>query len=367
MRSLDESPILEGFRVAAYTVPTEGPESDGTLSWDAITVVVVEMMARGVWGIGYTYSDESAADLIRRTLGPAVMGQSAHSPEAVTMRLHDQARNYGGQGLASQAISAIDLALWDLKAKLLGLPLVELVGSVRRRVTAYGSGGFTSYDDRHLSDHLRAYVEGGFTRVMMKIGRHPNADVRRVEVARDAIGADAELFVDASGVYGTKQALELADVLYDFGVTWFEEPTPADDLTGLSLLRERCPPGMDIAAGSRGHHPSYFLRLIEARAVDALAADATRCLGVTGFRKVAALAEASFMPLSAHGAPAVHAHLGCTCLPVVHVEHPHDHARVESLLFDGAPRMVEGKLEPDRRRPGLGLVFRRGDAERYAA
>lgn len=367
MRSLDDSPTLEEVRVAAYTVPTENPESDGTLSWDSTTVVVVEISASGTWGIGYTYSDESAADLVRRTLGPAAMGQSAYAPEAVTMRLYDQARNFGGQGVTSQAISAIDLALWDLKAKLLDLPLVELVGSVRRRVTAYGSGGFTSYDDRHLAEHLRNYVDEGLTRVMMKIGRHPNADARRVEVARDAIGTDAELFVDASGAYGTKQALELADVLYDYGVTWFEEPVPADDLAGLSLLRERCPPGMDIAAGSHGHCPAYFHRFIDAHAVDALAADATRCLGVTGFRKAAALAEASFVPLSAHGAPAVHVHLACASLPVVHVEQPHDHARIESLLFDGAPRVVEGKLEPDRTRPGLGLELRRSDAERYAA
>ena len=367
MGLLDSIPTIESVTASAYTVPTDEPESDGTLAWTSGTLVLVEAMGAGERGLGYTYTDESAAELVQKTLAPLVVGQNALAPECVTHRLVEHTRRFGGAGLPSQAISAVDVALWDLKAKLLGLPLVELLGSARRAVLAYGSGGFTSYADRRLREQLHAFVEEGMMRVKMKVGRHPNADVRRVEVARDAIGPDTELFVDASGAYSRKQALEFADAFYDFGVTWFEEPVPADDIEGLHLLRDRFPPGMDLAAGEYEAEASRFRRLLEADSVDVLQADATRCLGITGFRTVAALCESFAVPLSTVGAPALHVHLGCSLGSVAHIERFHDHARMEALLFDGAPRLTDGRLEPDRTQPGHGLVLKRRDAQRFAA
>jgi L-alanine-DL-glutamate epimerase-like enolase superfamily enzyme len=367
MGLLDSIPTIESVSAYAYTVPTDEPESDGARAWASTTLVLVEVMGAGEIGLGYTYTDESAAELVRKTFAPALVGQNALAPETVTHRLAERTRSFGGAGLPSQAISAVDVALWDLKARLLGLPLVELLGSVRRSVFAYGSGGFTSYADRRLREQLQAFVEAGMTRVKMKVGRHPNADVRRVEVARDAIGQDAELFVDAGGAYSRKQALEFADAFYDFGVTWFEEPVPADDLEGSHLLRDRFPPGMDLAAGKYEAEPSRFRRLLEADAVDVVQADATRCLGISGFRAVAALCESFAVPLSSVGAPSLHAHLGCTLGSVAHVERFHDHARIEALLFDGAPRLWDGRLEPDRTQPGHGLTLKRRDAQSYAA
>jgi L-alanine-DL-glutamate epimerase-like enolase superfamily enzyme len=367
MGLLDSIPTIESVTASAFTVPTDEPESDGTLAWASTTLVLVEALGAGERGLGYTYTDESAAELVRKTLAPIVEGQNALAPESVTRRLVERTRSFGGAGLPSQAISAVDVALWDLKAKLLGLPLVELLGSARRSVLAYGSGGFTSYADRRLREQLNGFVEAGMSRVKMKIGRHPNADVRRVEVARDAIGPDVELFVDASGAYSRKQALEFADAFYDFGVTWFEEPVPADDIEGMHLLRDRFPPGMDLAGGEYEADTSRFRRLLEADTVDVLQADATRCLGVTGFRTVAALCDGFAVPLSTVGAPALHAHLGCALGAVAHTECFHDHARIEDLLFDGTPRLSDGRLEPDRTQPGHGLALKRVDAQKFAA
>ncbi len=274
-------------------------------------------------------------------------------------------RNLGRPGVASMAISAVDAALWDLKAKLVGLPLVKLLGAARDDVPVYGSGGFTSYTLDQLRAQLGGWAEVGFTRVKMKVGTLPGFDVERVRAAREAIGGDMSLFVDANGAYSRKQALAFAERFAEFGVSWFEEPVSSDDLDGLRLLRDRAPAGMDVAAGEYGYDLPYFRRMLDAGAVDVLQADASRCGGITGFLQVAPLCSARSLPLSAHCAPMLHRHVGCAALPVVHLEYFHDHARIEGMLFDGADPPRDGKLFPDRSRPGLGLEFRRADAERY--
>jgi L-alanine-DL-glutamate epimerase-like enolase superfamily enzyme len=198
----------------------------------------------------------------------------------------------------------------------------------------------------------------------MKVGREPDRDPERVEVARKAIG-DAQLFVDANGAYGEKQALALAETFSGLGVTWFEEPVSSDDLRGLHLLRERGPAGVDIAAGEYGYTPAYFRHMLEAEAVDVLQADATRCGGITGFMRVAALCDAFEIPLSSHCAPAIHVHPDCAAPRVRHKEWFHDHVRIEHMLFDGAPNLVDGRVAPDLSRPGLGIEMRAADAEQF--
>jgi len=358
-------PPIERIEAAAYTVPTDGPESDGTFRWEATTLVLVLASAGGATGIGYTYAHAAAVPLILETLAPAVHGGDALAVPAAWAAMLSRVRNLGRPGLASAAISAVDVALWDLKARLLGLPLCDLLGRVRDGVPVYGSGGFTSYDDERLAAQLGAWVEAGIDRVKMKVGRDPDADVARVRRAREAIGPDAELFVDANGAYHRKQAVAFAHDFADQGVTWFEEPVSSDDLDGLRLIREVAPPGMEIAAGEYGYDAFAFRRLLEAGAVDVLQADATRCLGITGFMQAAALCWAHHTPLSAHTAPALHLH-PCAAAPTLrHLEYFHDHVRIERMLFDGVVEPRRGVLYPDLARPGLGLEFRRADAERY--
>jgi L-alanine-DL-glutamate epimerase-like enolase superfamily enzyme len=276
-------------------------------------------------------------------------------------------RNLGRPGIASMAISAVDTALWDLKARLLNIPLVTLLGAVRKAVPIYGSGGFTSYSNQQLQEQLGSWVQQGITSVKMKIGRDARADVGRVREARIAIGDEAKLFVDANGSYSRKQALEQAERFTNMNVSWFEEPVSADDLAGLRLLRNRAPAGMEIAAGEYGYDLDYFRRMLAAGAVDVLQADATRCGGITGFMQVAALCEAHHVPLSAHTAPSVHTHLGCAVTPLRDLEYFHDHVRIESMFFDGVRSPVNGKLSPDLSRPGMGIELKAADARAYAA
>jgi L-alanine-DL-glutamate epimerase-like enolase superfamily enzyme len=337
------------------------------LQWDHSTIVIVETEAGSERGLGYTYADTATATLIHDVLKKEVEGRDAMSPPAAWDAMVRRIRNLGRPGICSMGIAAVDSALWDLKAKLLGLPLVSLLGQVREGVPLYGSGGFTSYSISELQEQLRSWVEQGIPRVKMKIGRDPAADIERVQAARNAIGRDAELFVDANGAYSRKLALAQAERFAQFGVSWFEEPVSSDDLEGLRLLRDRASVGMDIAAGEYGYDLPYFRRMLDAGAIDVLQADATRCAGVTGFMRVAALCEAHCMPLSAHTAPALHSHLCCAATPLRHLEYFHDHVRIEGMLFDGVAQPVNGELRPDLSRPGLGLELKLADAQRWAA
>ncbi len=359
-------PGIEAVNVCAYTVPTDRPESDGTLEWASTTIIVVEARGGDAEGLGYTYGPPAVARLIDEVLRDTVVGTSAMDVERAWEAMAVACRNLGQPGAAAMAISAVDVALWDLKARLLQVALVDLFGAVRDAAPVYGSGGFTSYTLAELRAQLGDWVAGGLRRVKMKVGREPAADVGRVRAARQAIG-EAELFVDANGAYDRKQALRHAQEFSELGVCWFEEPVSSEDLDGLRLLRDRGPAGMDIAAGEYGYRLADFRRLLDAGAVDVLQADATRCGGFTGFRRAAVLCRAHHVPLSAHTAPTLHAHVGCAEIPLRHVEYFHDHVRIEQLLFDGALRPIEGSLRPDRSLPGMGMTLKRRDAARYAA
>jgi L-alanine-DL-glutamate epimerase-like enolase superfamily enzyme len=358
---------IEDLTVGAYTIPTESPEADGTIAWTSTSLVVVEVKAGGRRGLGYTYAQRVAADLIQGLLAERIRGMNAFDLPAAWLAMVAAVRNAGRPGIASMAISAVDSAMWDLKAKLLDLSLLSLLGAVREAIPVYGSGGFTTYSLAHLQDQLSGWVRQGISRVKMKVGTDPDHDLLRVRAAREAIGPDCELFVDANGAYGAKQALEFARQFAEYRVRWFEEPVSSDDLEGLHLIRERAPALMDITAGEYGFDTPYFRRMLAAEAVDVLMADATRCLGITGFLQASALCDAHMIPLSAHCAPSLHATLGCALHPVRHIEYFFDHARIERMVFDGVLTPIEGKLRPDLSRPGLGIDFKRADAERLAA
>jgi L-alanine-DL-glutamate epimerase-like enolase superfamily enzyme len=360
-----EAPI-EGVEARAYEVPTDAPEADGTFAWDSTTIVVVHVRGGGGEGLGYSYTHASAAKLITGTLAGTIEGRSALDVSGCWMALQRRVRNLGREGIAATAISALDCALWDLKAKLLGLPLCKLLGMARDRVPIYGSGGFTSYSDAQLREQLGGWVaRDGCRYVKMKIGSDPGRDPHRVAVARQAIGDEAQLFVDANGAYTPQEALLHAAGFAACGVRWFEEPVSSDDLAGLRAVRARIPRGMDVAAGEYAYTPGYVARMLAAGAVDVQQADITRVLGVSGFLAAAALCEAHHVDLSGHCAPALHLHAACAAPRFRHLEWFHDHVRIEHMLFDGAPAPRDGAIMPDLTRPGFGLAFKREDSERF--
>ncbi|HZS85654.1 MAG TPA: enolase C-terminal domain-like protein [Stellaceae bacterium] len=353
-------------KASAYTVPTDGPEADGTFRWDKTTIVLVEAAAGGKTGLGYTYGDASLAHLVNKTLAEQVVGEDALSVTGPLRKMYWRVRNLGRAGGSAMAISAVDAALWDLKAKLVDLPLAILLGPVREAVPVYGSGGFTTYSERQLRDQLDGWASQGMRWVKMKVGSDPAADAGRVHAARKAIGDKTELFVDANGAYTRKEALAFAIRFAQDGVTWFEEPVSSDDLDGLRLMRDRAPGGMEISAGEYGYDIFYFRNMLRAGAVDVLQADVTRCGGISGMMEVEALCRSQCLAMSSHCAPALTLAWGCAAPNVRHLEWFHDHVRIEAMFFDGAPQPKDGVIRPDLTRPGNGLALKREDAKRYA-
>ncbi|HSP74041.1 MAG TPA: enolase C-terminal domain-like protein, partial [Gaiellaceae bacterium] len=335
-----------------------------TLEWDSTTIVVVEAHAGGEKGLGYTYAPKAAATLVDEQLREVVLGADALAPQAAALAMGRALRNVGRPGLAFCALSAVDAALWDLKARLLGIALADLVGRAHDAVPVYGSGGFCSYSLERLSEQLGHWAAEGIPRVKMKLGREPEADPERLDAAREAIGDDAELYVDANGAFTPKQAIGWAGRYHgEWGVTWFEEPVSSADPEGLRLVREQSE--LDVAAGEYAYVPRDFVNLLGA--VDCLQADATRCGGVTGVLAAAGLAQAHGLDLSAHCAPQLSAHAFCGVPTLRHLEYFHDHVRIERLLFDGVLEPEGGALRPDPSRPGLGIELKRQEAERWAA
>ncbi|MCX7512746.1 enolase C-terminal domain-like protein [Frateuria hangzhouensis] len=353
------------IEASAYRIPTDAPEADGTIAWNATTMVLARISACGQTGLGWTYAHAAAAAVIADPLRDCLLNRDVDDIPGAWHAMNRSLRNIGRPGVGLMAISALDVAMWDLKARLHGVAVVRLLGRARQAVPVYGSGGFTSYTLERLQQQLSGWVGQGMKRVKMKVGTHPEQDPARVHAARQAIGSTPELMVDGNGAYERKQALALAERYAHEGVGWFEEPVSSDDLEGLALLRDRAPAGMAIAAGEYGWDALYFRRMLQAGAVDVLQIDGTRCGGFTGFLHAAALAHGFGIPVSAHCAPHLHAHVCSTVGHLEHVEYFHDHARIESMFFDGLPELRDGALVVDAHAMGLGLTFKQRDAERY--
>ena len=358
---------LERLEVKVFRIPTDRPEADGTASWDATTMVLVELQGEGgVQGLGWSYASAAAATVVQEQLRPVLEGRPISDTHSAWTAMLASVRNIGRQGVAATAISAVDIALWDLHARAHELPLFRLLAPHRDSVPIYGSGGFTSYTVDQLVEQLGGWVAAGISRVKMKIGTdwgtRLDVDRRRIVAVREAIGPEAELFIDANGAYTAKQAIGLAREL-EAATSYFEEPVSSDQLQQLALIRRAIQ--QDVAAGEYGYDPWYFDAMLQAGAVDILQADATRCLGITGFLIAANSAYSHGIPFSAHTSPTVHCHAGCAAPQLSHVEYFHDHARIEAMLFDGAPQPQGGELRPAPERPGLGVELKSADGERF--
>jgi L-alanine-DL-glutamate epimerase-like enolase superfamily enzyme len=364
----DDGPAVREITSAAYVIPTDAPEADGTLAWDKTTMVVASVRAGTARGIGWSYAAAAAEGVIADVLAGAVTGRSAMDVPGAAEAMARAVRNIGRPGIAATAISAVDIALWDLKARLLGVSLTRLLGQARDGVPVYGSGGFTSYDERQTREQLAGWVEKDrIPRVKIKIGEswgsREHRDLERVALAREVIGPDTELYVDANGGYPAGQAVRVGHRVAEYGVTWFEEPVSSRDLAGLAAVRRQVLP--DVAAGEYSWSLADSARLIDAGAVDCLQLDVTRCGGITEFLRGSALAAAHNLQVSGHCAPNLHARVGAAVPNLRHVEYFHDHQRIEGMLFDGALDPSGGVMTPDPDQPGLGLALRDADAERY--
>jgi len=317
---------------------------------------------------GFAPGIGTARGVIHDVLKPLLVGQDPLAHERVWDDMFWRVRGFGRKGVAFSAISAVDIALWDLKAKIFGVPLYRLLGPYTDTVPIYGSGGWTSFTEDELVREQVGYVERGIPRVKMKVakdfGRAEAEDLRRLAAVRKAVGDGVEIFVDANNGFYAKQAIGFARRMADYDVHWFEEPVLADDIAGLAAIARAI--DIPVATGEHEYTKYGFKALIEAGGADIVQPDVGRVGGVTEWLKVAHLAHAFNLPVAPHAVQLVHLHLACATPNLKVVEYLGVSEETDKLFYTEFPEPKDGLWSPYADRPGLGLELDPHAVERYA-
>jgi L-alanine-DL-glutamate epimerase-like enolase superfamily enzyme len=340
--------------------PITGGFADATRKVETIGFLLVRVTTdKGLEGVGVTYHEvggEATRELIRHNMAPRLIGRDPLENEAIWQEFFHYLRGVGRKGLTYCALSAIDIALWDLKGKIAGLPVVKLLGGNLTKVPVYASGGWTSYDDDKLVDEMKGMVKRGFKAVKFKVGydggRNINRDVVRVRKVREAIGPDIRMLVDANNCFDAATAVQLANRIREYDIALFEEPVFADDIPGLARFKR----GTDIPLATGEHEYTKFgvRDLLLAEAADIVQVDGARAGGYTEMLKCAALTQAWNVKFAPHAMENVHLHLAAAVPNALFLERLLMFEEITGKVFKDAPMPVDGYMHvPDR--PGLAL------------
>ena len=345
-------PEVTALDTAVYTIPTDAPEADGTLAWDKTTMVLVTARAGGEQGLGWSYTSRAAAAVVGELLAGTVTGRDAFDVAGAAEAMARQVRNVGRPGIAAMAISAVDIALWDLKARRAKLPLWRLLGGFDPRVPCYAGGIDLDLSVEALLRQTDDNLSRGFRAIKMKVGR-PDlaADVARVKAMRAHLGEGFPLMADANMKWTVEEAIRAARALQPYDLTWLEEPIIPDDVAGHARILAAG--GVPIAAGENLRSLWEFKNYIVAGAVSYPEPDATNCGGVTSFMKIARLAEAFNLPVTSHGAHDITVHLLAACPNRSYLE-AHGFGLDRYIEH---PLVLEGGMAPAPVLPGHGVSF----------
>ena len=360
---------ITGVTTTVLITPDTLPFHDATMrdvgtTWGGIFVHIATDAGHEGLGLGVM---PGTRELIERTLAPLLIGQDPLDHERLWEAMFWAVRGYGRKGMAFCAISAVDVALWDLKGKIFDAPLYKLLGPYTDRVPIYGSGGWTHFTEDELVREQLGFVAQGIPRVKMKVGKDwgkaEREDVRRVAAVRKAIGDDVELYIDANNGYYAKQAIAMARRFAPYDVAWFEEPVLADDIAGLAEVARAI--DIPVATGEHEYTKFGFKDLIAAGGADIVQPDVGRVGGITEWLKVAHLAHAFNLPVAPHAVSVVHLHLAC-CTPNLRVvEVLGVELDVYRRWFTELPEQKDGWWSPFPDRPGLGLELDPHAVARY--
>ena len=346
------------------------------------TVVLIES-DDGTTGIGASLGNPpTIQSLVEYELAPLLIDEDPSYTERLWEKLYTGSRwrpslergysqpREDRRGVTLEAISGLDIALWDLKGKLLDQPVYKLLGAVRDDVRGYASGGWAPGDEAEAE--LRGYRDEGFDAVKMRVvgaeGFAIENTVTRVEAARRGIGDDVELMVDAHGCLDVSTAIRLAKALESYDLAWFEEPVSPDDHVGLAEVRRATT--IPIATGEREFTRFDFLRLFDERAVDVVQPDVSRAGGFTEIRRIAAMASARGLRIAPHAwgsgvlfAASIHLAMALANCPILEVSQ--GHMPLMNDVFEEEYDVRDGRVHAPQR-PGLGFTLREDYAERFA-
>ena len=348
--------------IQVYLVETriKGNFADSTRNVETIGFVIVEITTNdGLKGIGTTYHEvggEAIREMVLKGIGPKILGRNPFETESIYEEIFHYMRGVGRKGLAFCAYSAIDIALWDIKAQMVGLPLYRLLGGSRTELPIYASGGWTSYTKDELVAEALDMVAKGYKQIKLKVGvdggKNLGEDVARIQAVRDAIGPKIGLMVDANNAFTAATAIQLAERLEELDIIFFEEPVFADDIPGLSRFRSmsRTP----VGTGEHEYTRFGVRDLLINNAVDYLQCDITRCGGVTEMQKIIAMAQAWNIYFAPHGMEYMHMHVLSPAPNGIFLERLFMFEEVSNIAFIDPPMPKNGILTiPET--PGIGL------------
>jgi L-alanine-DL-glutamate epimerase-like enolase superfamily enzyme len=348
--------------ISVHLVSTSVPPgfADSTRKVETLGYTVVRVRTdQGLEGVGITYHEvggEATKCMIDHDITPRLIGRDPLQTEAFWQEFFAYLRGVGRKGLTFCALSAVDIALWDLKGKIAGLPLWRLFGGATNEVDAYASGGWTSFSDEQLAADSAAKIARGYKWVKVKVGteggRNPRRDLKRIRMVREAIGPEAGLLIDANNCWDAATAIQFANRVREYEIDFLEEPVFADDIPGLARFRR----GTDIPVATGEHeYTRWGVRdLVLAEAADVVQADITRVGGFTEMLKIAALTQAWNLRFAPHAMELIHMHLVAAVPNAMFVERLDIFEDLNARLFPGAPVPVNGRLRlPEG--PGLGL------------
>lgn len=367
------SDTVTSVRAVPLSIPLETPVRFSTREVRARQYLLVYVeTSGGLSGVGYTYigtaGARTASTLIEEVLAPSLVGQLAYGPERTWPVLFQESLLLGRRGLVLRAMSAIDIALWDLMGKTAGLPLYLLLGGVRDEVPAYGSGGYYRPGDplANVRHGLEQYIAQGFADVKIKVGGAPfEVDVARVRVARETIGTSARLALDANNAWHSPtEAIRFIRAVEPYDIWWVEEPLPPDDISGHAEVARTV--DVPIATGEIHATRWDFRDIIQAKAADILQPDAGVVGGITEWMKITHAAQTFGLPVVPHWNADIHVHLAGAARDVLSVEY----FALEQDVFN-FERILSERLKPVGglikipQRPGLGLAIDEAAVERF--
>ena len=319
---------------------------------------------QGLVGLGLTFFGAALTPALKvavDTLAGLVVGDDPSNTEAIAAKLRRAAGSSGPGGIFSLALSAVDIACWDLKGKAAGKSVCALLGDLRDRVPTYASGALMR---QHPVDYLvkagPRLVDMGFRQMKMQCGSEPTVagSVERVRVMREVIGPDIDLMCDINQLWSVHHAIDVGNRIADYHLFWLEDPTAHDDYRGLARIADALV--TPIAAGEYHYGIVPFRHLLEARSIDIVMIDLLRAGGITQWMKIAGMAEAFNLPVVSHLIPEVHVHLVAAIPNGLTVEYMPWTLR----LYEEAPALEGGRLVVPKK-PGLGLAFDQAAIKRY--
>ena len=351
---------IADIKVHLVSAPVLGRYADATRKVETVGFVVVRITTdQGLEGFGVTYHEvggEATKLLIERNFTPRLIGRDPLEHEVIYADFVGYLRGIGRKGLMFCALSAIDIALWDLKGKIVDLPLYRLLGGNRSEVPVYASGGWTSYSDEELVEEITGMVGQGYSMVKFKVGveggHNLRRDYRRVAAVREAVGPEIGIMLDANNCWDAATGVQFANRVRELDIMWLEEPVPADDIPGLARFKR----GTDVPLATGEHeYTRYGVRdLLLNEAADIVQVDGARSGGYTEMLKIAALTQAWNVKFAPHAMENIQAHLVSAVPNALFLERLLMFEPITANVFRDVP-VPAGGMMPIPDKPGLGL------------